>query len=213
MTLLVPLVLFAQESPSWTVRAELVLSSVSNAGDEPFRKALDSTNSGNSIEWGMLYGAGAVLATPEWSGLAATLGMHVAYLHEYTRVDDPDHGNSHIDLTGTVLDLAPGVQWRPFRRHLFGFQCRFAYIPLGDQEVKLDGSAASSGSHLAVHPHLAVSYAYRILDRVELGLEVDLTEPGLYDGHAIRAGGFSYTPGSDGGGRELRLHAGWPIGL
>lgn len=208
---------FAQEAASWTLRPELVVASVQNAGDLVFAESSGAGSGTGSISsttaWGRLYGAGAVLATPEWHGVSAVMGTHLARFVAHTQVDRAGSGSVDLDLTGYVMDCAPGLQWRPFQRHLFGCQARFAYIPVGDQDVDWDGSSKGSGSYLAIHPHWGVSYAYRILDRVEVGLEIDLVEPGLYRDREIRAGTRSYAPGSDGGGRELRLRAGWPIGI
>lgn len=206
---------------SWSVRPEVVFAIVDPTGDIALQKALMQRVGVTSFEnfypsstkqSAQAFSMGATGATPEWHHLSASLGAHLTYSHLSTKASTDE-----VTLTGFSLDIEPGIQWRPFSRHIFALRGRLSGIPLGDQDVRWETSDErtknGSGNFLAVRTTIALSYAYRILDRLEVGLEFDLNEPGLYKSKAIRADGLEYRPGTDGGGKEMRLRLGWPIAL
>lgn len=224
---------------SWSVRPEAVFAFVGSTGDLALQDSLrqrvearatpsEHVYSSSTKQSAPAFSLGATGATPEWHHLSVSLGAHLTYSHLYTKAstdkvsekgmatEDTSYSDE-VTLTGLSLDIEPGIQWRPFSRHIFALRGRLSGIPLGDQDVRWEtsdeGTKNGSGSFLAVRTTLALSYAYRILDRLEVGLEFDLNEPGLYKSRAIRAGGLEYRPGTDGGGKEMRLRLGWPIAL
>lgn len=218
---------------SWSVRPEAVFAIVDPTGDIALQKALmqrvgvtssDHVYASSTKLSASAFSLGATGATPEWHHLSASLGAHLTYNYLHTKVNADEMGyigdisySDEVTLTGFSLDAEPGIQWRPFSRHVFALRGRLSGIPLGDQDVRWEtsdeGTKNGSGNFLAVRTTIALSYAYRILDRLEVGLEFDLNEPGLYKSKAVRAGNLEYVPGTDGGGKEMRLHLGWPIAL
>lgn len=215
------------------MRPEVVFAIVDPTGDIALQKALmqrvevtssDHVYPSSTKQSAPAFSLGATGATPEWHHLSASLGAHLTYNYLHTKVNADEMGyigdinySDEVTLTGFSLDIEPGIQWRPFSRHVFALRGRLSGIPLGDQDVRWEtsdeGTKNGSGNFLAVRTTVALSYAYRILDRLEVGLEFDLNEPGLYKSKAVRAGDLEYVPGTDGGGKEIRLRLGWPIAL
>lgn len=215
------------------MRPEAVFAIVDPTGDIALQKALmqrvgvtssDHVYASSTKLSASAFSLGATGATPEWHHLSASLGAHLTYNYLHTKVNADEMGyigdisySDEVTLTGFSLDAEPGIQWRPFSRHVFALRGRLSGIPLGDQDVRWEtsdeGTKNGSGNFLAVRTTIALSYAYRILDRLEVGLEFDLNEPGLYKSKAVRAGNLEYVPGTDGGGKEMRLRLGWPIAL
>lgn len=220
---------------SWSVRPEAVFAFVGSTGDLALQDSLrqrvearatpsEHVYSSSTKLSASAFSLGATGATPEWHHLSASLGAHLTYNYLHTKVNADEMGyigdisySDEVTLTGFSLDAEPGIQWRPFSRHVFALRGRLSGIPLGDQDVRWEtsdeGTKNGSGNFLAVRTTIALSYAYRILDRLEVGLEFDLNEPGLYKSKAVRAGNLEYVPGTDGGGKEMRLRLGWPIAL
>lgn len=214
---------------TYTVRPEVFVSRSSIHGDLGFTDMVIDAYRANGMHPefqqtsmnSLNYGLGAIVFTPEWNRLSFGLGTHLVHSNVYISCDarpdstSVDDENQEVDFVNWNLDLQLTTQWRPFKRHLFAVNYRLSGITFGDQSAERYRDEkrylTEKGNYRALMNQFSVSYAYRILDRIEIGFEYGLNDPDYFrDKNA--SGNLSYDF-SSGGGREKRIRISWPINL
>lgn len=205
------------DSTAWRCRVTFetdMRSSIPGADDFHAVDPTDTAIAGAETEAGVLGRSVRVDLYMPRRGPVSWFGGLALGFEEATWKNDVDYraGGGYVaemTLENMVLQLIGGAELRLARRHFLALE---AVLPIaigdGDLDRKVDGTKASdaapSSFGLSMLPRLAVTYDYRLFDRIDLGLGYSFVTPGYFSG----------TPTlRDGAGEEVDLDSGDESGV